>query len=140
GGPASVGVVGSVPPFTEHVRRRAGDRLVALTPTHIGRIDDIIENEMPIVERVPASGELDCPAAILLEEFGGRGRNPFRAGRERLHAFILWQGDGRQLRHSGLGFSGATPKPAGSRCRSPAGSNVVGFGRPDAAECGFLPT
>ena len=56
------------PPLREDVPHGAGDGLVALPRAHRRGIDDVVEHEMPLVERIARPGELDRAAPVLLEE------------------------------------------------------------------------
>ena len=57
-----------MPALREDIPHRAGDRLVTLARPDLGRVDHVIEHQMPFVERVAAAGELDRTAAVLRQQ------------------------------------------------------------------------
>ena len=65
---ALVRLLGAQPPLREDVPHGAGDGLVALARTHRRGIDDVVEHEMPLVERIARPRELDRAAPVLLEK------------------------------------------------------------------------
>ena len=105
---ALVGLLGAHPALREDVPDGAGDGLVPLPRARGGGIDDVVEQEVPLVERGLRPGEPDRAAAVLLEQ-------PIQIRRAR------WRHQRR-------------PPP----CRPPStspGSDVVGLGRADASRC-----
>src|SRR5271170_4938948 len=71
---AIVGLFGSMPTLRENVPYGAGDRFIVLARARLRRIDDIVEHQVPLIERVVRAGELDWSAAVLFEEVGHLGR------------------------------------------------------------------
>ena len=55
------------PALREDVAHRAGKRLETLARAGGRRIDDVVEDQVPLVERVVRPGELDRAAAVLRE-------------------------------------------------------------------------
>jgi hypothetical protein len=52
----------------QHIPDRSGSSLKPLSCSGINGIDNVVEEQMPLVERVLVPGEPDRTAAILLEE------------------------------------------------------------------------
>ena len=73
---ALVGVLGAQPALREDVPHGAGDGLVALARPDRRRVDDVVEHQMPLVERIAGPGELDRAAAVLLEQLRRIGVGP----------------------------------------------------------------
>ena len=75
---ALVGVLREHPALREDVPHGAGEGLETLARAGGGQVDDVVEDEVPLVERVVRPRELDRAAAVLLAEFrqavGARGR------------------------------------------------------------------
>ena len=65
---ALVGALGAHPALREDVPHGARDGLEALPRTERRGVDDVVEQQMPLVERIVRAGELDRAAAVLLEE------------------------------------------------------------------------
>ena len=65
---ARVCILGQDPALREDIPHRASEGLKTLTRAGIGQFDDVVEEEMPLVERVVRAYEFDWAAAILPEE------------------------------------------------------------------------
>src|SRR5581483_4599233 len=63
-----VGSLGAKPTLRENVPDGAGDRLVTLPRPHRFGLDDGVEEEMPLVERLVRSGKPEWAASIPLEQ------------------------------------------------------------------------
>ncbi len=63
-----VGLLRAQPALREDISHGAGDRLEAFPWTGRRRIDDVVEDEVPLVKRVAGPRELDRAASVLLEE------------------------------------------------------------------------
>ena len=65
---AVVGALGPHPALRQDIPDRAGGRLKLFARAGSARIDDVVEQQMPLVEGVVGSGEPDRTAAVLLEK------------------------------------------------------------------------
>ena len=65
---ALVGLLGAHPSLGQDVAHRARERLEALARSGGRGIEDAVEDEMALVERIGAARELDGAAAVLLEK------------------------------------------------------------------------
>ena len=57
-----------MPALRQDVAHRTRNRLEALARSGLRRVDDVVEHQVPLVERVVAPGEPDRAAAVLLEQ------------------------------------------------------------------------
>ena len=67
-----VGLLGADPSLREDVPDGAGEGLVALTWTGGRRIGDVVKQQMPVIERISVTRELDRTTLVLPTQ-GGRG-------------------------------------------------------------------
>ena len=65
---ALVGRLGMHPSLRQNIAHGAGDSLKALAWAGGHQFDDVVEDEMPFIERVIRSRERNRPAAVLLDE------------------------------------------------------------------------
>ena len=63
-----VGRLGIHPSLRQNIAHGTGDSLKALAWAGGHQFDDVVENEMPFIERVIRSRERNRPAAVLLDE------------------------------------------------------------------------
>ncbi len=70
---ALIGFFRMHPSLRKNIAHRAGDRLKTLSRSDRRHFHNVVKEEVPLVERVVRSGELNRPAAILLEELRSVG-------------------------------------------------------------------
>src|SRR5256885_16983038 len=86
---ALVGLLRADPSLREDVTHGARERLVALTRTGGGRIDNVVEEQVPLIERVSSTREFHPATSVLPEQrrrpvrccFCSRSRRRFCAHR-----------------------------------------------------------
>jgi hypothetical protein len=67
-----VGLLGVEPAMGEQVAHRPGEGLEPLAIARRGQSHDVVEDQVPLIERVMGAGELDRAEAILLEQLRHR--------------------------------------------------------------------
>jgi hypothetical protein len=70
---ACVGLVGTQPALRQYVSHRAGGGLVAFARIGGLGLDDVVELQMPLVERIRRAREARRADAVFLKEFVGLG-------------------------------------------------------------------